>query len=169
MTRSRTRATHLRRPAIGLAAGGFTAIAGALLPWATYESTTTERLLGITTDGPLMSRIFDRPTAVTDGWMAFALGLVLMGAAFGLRRGALWVRGPAWVVVVALFALVIFEVSEYVSEAGVPTYYTEDHDSLGPGLFVIGFGALLAAGSLVKATLLRDDAPSPTTIHPSAE
>lgn len=146
----------MTRPTIAVAVAGVAVVLGALLPWATYESAGTESLFGLTTDGPLLRRLFDQPVAVTDGWIVLGLGVMLAATAFGIGRGVRWAVRAAWLILLTLTALVIFEVAQYVSESGVPTYYTEPHDSLGPGLFVVGGGTFLAAAALRIGRRPRD-------------
>lgn len=141
--------TGRRFVTLALAASGFAVIVGTLLPWAIYESVDTDLLIGLTTDGPLLRRLFDRPVVPTDGWLMLVLGALLVFGALGTAKRVRWARLVSWIAVAAVAALTIFEIATYTSENGVPTYYTEPHDRLGVGLFVVAVGAVIAIAALI--------------------
>lgn len=142
-----------RPPAIGVVLGGLVTMLGTLLPWASYETVTTERLIGISTDGPILGRVFDQPL-VTDGQIVFAMGMTLEATGIVLcRHRKDWVSWLACLLTVMLMGLLIFEINQYIEGNGVDTPYTSPHDYLGPGLFVAFGGTLIAAVSLAVTTM----------------
>ncbi len=151
-----------RATAIGLLAAGVAIAVGAALPWAWYDTISRENLYGLSTDGPLLGRLFDQPVVVKDGWLVLFLGLVMVIIAARAIFTRVLPRVTSWVVVLLAASLTIFEIAEYVSENGVNPYYTDPHDGLGPGLFVVAGGVLIALVALVLASMrpLPQDTPS---------
>lgn len=131
---------------------------GCVIPWAYCDGMTLEYactsgdVTGLAAGGPLLGRIWDRADVPGDGWLVLALAFALaVLAALSLVRGRLPLIA-GWTVTLLAVGLVTFELSQYVSEAGALEYYTQPHDALGSGLWVVAGGALLAAITLALET-----------------
>ncbi len=145
-----------RVASIGLLLGGIAMAVGSSLPWAWHDTTTRENLFGLTTDGPLLGRLFDHSVTVKDGWLLLALGLAVVLLGGRSLRSSSGPRVALWWFVLATASLTIFEIAEYTAENGLPTYYTQAHDGLGAGLFVVAGGVMVAVAALVPLSIKRE-------------
>lgn len=119
-------------------------------------------IYGLSAEGPLLRRLFDQPAVVRDGWWVLFLGLAIVAIAARAVVTGVLPQVTSWVVVPLAASLTIFEMAAYVSENGMDPYYTDPHDGLGPGLFVVAGGVLIALVALVLASMrpLPPDTPS---------